>query len=229
MGAGIKRAIKATKATRTKKVIKPTKKGTLVTFILDESGSMDSCKTDTIGGYNQYIKKLQADGKDILFSLTKFDSMHITRVLDGTNVKEVPALTDKTFTPGASTPLYDAIGKTIQGTNETKRNIVCIIMTDGEENSSTEHTKATVEKLIKEKTKQGWTFVYLGANQDAWAVGQGMGIAKGNVKNYDVTKTKGVFGALAGATNSYSLRGATCNFASTNYFEQDEKDSNIKI
>lgn len=214
-----------------KKVTSPkfTKKGTLVTLVLDETGSMSICKKDTIGGYNEYIKSLQKEGKDILFSMTKFDSTHVTKVHDAVEIKKVPSLNEDTYRPGASTPLFDAIAKTINSTEEKGRNVLCVILTDGEENSSHEYNKESVKKLIEEKTKAGWTFVYLGANQDAWATGGSLGILKSNIKNYDVSKTKGVFSALGVATNSYSMRGMSCGYATSNFLEQDENDPNIKL
>ncbi len=53
---------------------------TLVTFLLDRTGSMESIKDDTIGGFNAYLSALKADGAGIEFSLLQFDSMSIDKV-----------------------------------------------------------------------------------------------------------------------------------------------------
>jgi hypothetical protein len=47
---------------------------TLVTFLLDETGSMASIKDDTIGGFNSYLSTLKTSGTPIDFTLIKFDS-----------------------------------------------------------------------------------------------------------------------------------------------------------
>ena len=57
---------------------------TFVTLILDETGSMEAIRDDTIGGYNTYIDTLKDEaaknGTDFSFSLVKFDSRAITQV-----------------------------------------------------------------------------------------------------------------------------------------------------
>ena len=35
---------------------------TLVTFLLDETGSMESIKDDTLGGFNSYLSALKGSG-----------------------------------------------------------------------------------------------------------------------------------------------------------------------
>lgn len=204
-------------------------KGTLVTFILDESGSMMSCHGDTIGGYNSYISTLKKDGKDILFSLTKFDTNHITKAHDAVKMVEVVELTEESYRPGAGTPLYDVIGKVIGSTGNKDRNIICVILTDGEENSSSEYSKDAIKKLVEAKTKAGWTFVYLGANQDAWKVGGGIGIQRGNIKNYDTKDMTSAFGATAMATCYYSSNARVAAFQCNNVFQQDENDPNLHL
>lgn len=49
--------------------------------------------------------------------------------------------------------------------------VLAVILTDGEENASHEVTGEQVKAMIEEREAKGWTFIYLGANQDAWAVG----------------------------------------------------------
>jgi hypothetical protein len=58
-----------------------TKKTTLVTFVLDETGSMESIKDDTIGGFNSYLESLrdESDGP-VEFTLLKFDRRRVEKV-----------------------------------------------------------------------------------------------------------------------------------------------------
>jgi len=60
-----------------------------------------------------------------------------------------------------------------------------VIMTDGEENASREFTRESVFKLIQDRQKlNDYEFIYMGANQDAYAVGMHMGLRDGRALNY---------------------------------------------
>ena len=204
----------------------------LVNFVLDETGSMDICRDATITGYNEYVASLKKNKAKVLFTLTKFDSTHITIVHDAVPIKEVSDLTHATYEPGAMTPLYDAIAHTIKSIEvsikkkKVKPSVLCVIMTDGEENASKEYTRDAVFALIKDKEKEGWTFAYLGANQDAYAVSQSIGIAKGSTMNYAGTPggTQSAMKTLRTATQLYSDAGAQA--ASESFFSdvQDEEE-----
>ena len=118
---------------------------TLVTLLLDRTGSMESVRDDTIGAFNTYLDTLKQDGDSLYFTLIQFDSMSVDKVHVNEPVKEIPRLTRETYVPRASTPLIDAAYKTIKaveksvnGSPQTK--IVICIQTDGQENASTEYT-----------------------------------------------------------------------------------------
>ena len=90
------------------------------------------------------------------------------------------------------------------------------VMTDGQENDSKEYTREKIFNLIKEKEKAGWTFAYLGANQDAWEVGQSIGLHKGNVMTYTVAQTKETFNNIASQTVAYAIDNTNQTF---NFFK----------
>lgn len=142
----------------------------LVAMLLDESGSMHSVKEEVISGYNKYIDSVEG----VKFTLTKFDSTRVEVVHDAVSIKKVPHLNEETYTPGAMTPLLDAIGATIKAVGNKKK-VLFIIFTDGYENASKEFDKAAIKKLIKKRTKGGWQFMFLGADMagiaDAGAIG----------------------------------------------------------
>lgn len=192
-------------------------KDVLVAVVLDESGSMESCRMKTIEGYNEYIHGLQKSGLPYLVTLTKFDAAPNEPTCRVTYVNEpvaqVPALDQTTYTPRGSTPLYDALGTTIKAV-EGRANgnpVLMVILTDGHENASHEYTLDVIKAMIQEKERQGnWTFVYLGANQDAWAVGQRMGFQAGNVQNYQAPQTYNVLRNVAMASNAYARCAMAC-------------------
>lgn len=164
-----------------------------IILVLDRSGSMQSIAGDTIGGVNRFIDDQKAASGRATFTLNQFDH-EFERVVSTQDITGVKHLTDTTFIPRGGTALYDAIGRSINETGarlaampETERpaHVVFVIMTDGFENSSREFTFNRIKEMIThQREKYGWEFVYLGANQDAMAVGAGMGISPGNSMSY---------------------------------------------
>lgn len=170
------------------------KDATLISILLDRSGSMGSIKDDTIGGYNNFLSQQQAIPGDCTLTLTQFDTGGIDIVHENTPIANVPALNADTYQPRGGTPLLDALGKTIKSTGsalkaipEDKRpdKIVFVIITDGEENSSHEYTKAQIKEMIEhQETLYKWNFVFLGANQDAFAEARSMGISSSKAAGF---------------------------------------------
>lgn len=182
---------------------------TLVALLLDRTGSMASVKTETTGGFNGYLDTLlqKEESKDIKFHFTQFDSISVDVVHDCVPLKAVSRLTDETYQPRANTPLYDAIGKTIRAI-ESKANshkVLFVVLTDGEENSSSEWNDRTIKTLIKEKEdKDKWTFSYIGVGPDAWAanarLAQGTQGASNVLRATRGKNTQKAYGMMASAT-----------------------------
>src|SRR6516225_4972889 len=154
---------------------------TLVTFLLDETGSMESIKDDTLGGFNSYLSALKGSGELIDFTLIKFDSCRIEKVCVAIPVSDVAELDAHSYQPGAATPLIDAAYKTIKAVekslNGKSPKVIVCIQTDGHENASTEHSWEELNALIKEKSAAGWQFNFLGTGIDAYDTGAKMGVA----------------------------------------------------
>jgi hypothetical protein len=205
---------------------------TLVNFILDKSGSMGIIRKQTIDGFNEYINGLKNQDKDIRFSLTLFDTVSIEKPYINVPIKEVKPLDLDTYRPNAATPLYDAVVNTIEQVSEevakmeTKPAVVTVIMTDGEENSSQQHNQNCLIDIKKQLQKEGnWTFVFMGANQDAWATAQKWGFDKGNVMNWSATPqgTKSALRGLTGATVAFAASAADSKdtrFSSDSFFDK---------
>lgn len=220
------------------------KTSTLIQFVLDETGSMNWIADATISSFNEYVgsQKSVNDGLQTLVSLTKFSQTGVTlyrgrtdndpkapasirTVFDRTDIQSVPQLTRANYTPNGGTNLYDAIGETIAHLDRTvgdHENVLVVIMTDGEENSSREYTAASIKQLVEARQAKGWTFVYLGANQDAWKVGATFGLAKGQTMSYSTADMAGTMSTLSAATTSY--RSARSAFASDSRGGQVEKN-----
>ncbi|MFY4730450.1 VWA domain-containing protein [Nitrospira sp. BLG_2] len=166
-----------------------------VTLILDETGSMQSCKGAAIAGFNQYLARLRQEPAETRFTLTLFNSSKTEVRYRGVPVSAVQELDVETYRPHDTTPLYDAIGRTLSAARQeapAEAKKLGVILTDGLENASREYTRAQVFDLIKACEQQGWTFLYLGADHDVWAAGESLGVAGENRISFckrDIGKT----------------------------------------
>lgn len=208
--------------------VKPSSKQTHITIILDETGSMMSCRDQTINSVNEYITTQQQDkNADCAVSLIKFSAIEkksVRTVFDRKNLSDVTPLGDNDFKPSGMTNLYDAIGSSVTALNDADDNLV-IIVTDGAENSSTEYNLSTLNALISSKKEQGYTFVYLGANQDAWKVGAAFGLSKGQTMTYDTADMSSMMSNLSAATSSYrSMRSAGDYTVASAFFGGDNAE-----
>jgi len=145
-------------------------------IILDESGSMESIKKPTISGFNEIVQTIKSIEKQYpeqkhFISLVSFNGEGIRTLLDKKAVSELTQIDENTYHPNYSTPLYDAVALSVlklrvdlAGIPNTS--VLVTIFTDGEENSSKEFTGQQVKNIIEEQKALGWTFTYIGANQD---------------------------------------------------------------
>ncbi len=177
----------------------------LVNVILDRSGSMASTRAHTISGYNEYINGLRFDKEtEYSVSLVQFDAPVLAPELTVTYLDralpDVPPLSMADYEPRGNTPLYDAIGECTRRVEAKSRGVIVLIITDGMENASTEFTKESITALIKSKEAEGWTFAFLGANIDSFAVGGTIGVAPGNIANYVPGLEAQLFEQLSSAT-----------------------------
>jgi hypothetical protein len=184
-------------------------KKAIVSFVLDETGSMLSVKDQTISGFNEYVETLRSGehAKSVRFTLTKFNSAKTEIAHNNAKLANVEPLTKESYRPASQTPLYDAIGQTITALDTAvdgkKRKVLVVIQTDGQENASKEYDSDDIFDMIKKREKKGWTFVFLGADQDAWLAGQKMGLREGNVISYASADTASTFGRTASATSRH--------------------------
>ena len=166
-------------------VQKETEKRVINLIIADESGSMSVIRDTTLAGLNETIttcQKMQEKFPTMeqRITLITFDSNHTKVIFDNIPALEAKPLSQKDYVPGAATPLYDAIGQAITQTyaqTEKTDNVLVTILTDGEENSSTEFDLKMVKRLIDKQKEQGWTFTFIGTDDlDVEGMAHEMGI-----------------------------------------------------
>jgi len=145
-------------------------------IILDESGSMQSCKTQTISGFNEVIqtiketKALHPEQEQSITFVT-FNGIGIRTLLFDENTDKVNEINEQSYKPNSSTPLYDAIGFSVTRLrsvveSQSDAHVLVTILTDGEENSSHEYSGKAISKLIDELKQKNWTFTYIGTEHD---------------------------------------------------------------
>lgn len=213
MATATKKKAKTVKRTkRTKAKARQQTKDCELVMVLDRSGSMSGCQDATIRGFNEFLSdQKKVPGKASL-SMVQFDHEY-ELIHDGVTLKNVPNLTGATFAPRGTTALLDAIGRTINamdqrlnGQQKGAKKVLFAILTDGLENASKEFTRDQIFELIREReSKQGWKFVFLGANQDAIASATSLGIAKDAAMDYsgDPAGTRSAYRGLSCSTQSF--------------------------
>ncbi len=166
---------------------------TEIAFVLDRSGSMESCREAAIEGFNRFLAEQQQTEGLAKLTLVLFDDEYLVPVRS-VPVPEVLALDTDSYVPRNNTALLDAIGKTIEELgqqlaklpeNARPGQVIVAILTDGLENASERFTWKDVAGRIRRQTETyKWTFLFLGANQDAIATAAQLNIAAANAASY---------------------------------------------
>jgi uncharacterized protein YegL len=168
---------------------------TEIIFLLDRSGSMAGLESDTVGGFNAFVKKQsELEGETILTTVLFDDEYEV--LWSGIDAKSAKLTEDEYFVRG-TTALLDAVGKTILDVgyrlskkNEDRRpgKVIFVITTDGMENASREFTHEKVKELIKhQQEKYSWEFIFMGANIDVAKEADSLGIDIENSYNFEAT------------------------------------------
>lgn len=172
---------------------------TELVFILDRSGSMRGLESDTIGGFNSMIHKQKKEEGEAVVTTVLFDN-HYELLHDRIPLESISDMTEKEYYVRGCTALLDAMGMTIQKirnvqlrTKESERaeKVIFVIITDGMENSSREYSAGQVKQMVEEQKKEGWEFLFLGANIDAVHEAARFGIQEDRAVTY-CNDSKGV-------------------------------------
>lgn len=191
-------------------------KSALVYLVLDKSGSMEPIRKSTIEGVGRFISETQQINPDALFSLLMFDN-HIVKPKAYTRavIRDIEPIDGHLYHPGGGTALLDAVGHAmtdIESLEEKPDKVVVVVMTDGQENGSHEYTREAIKSAIERHEKEdGWQFIFLGANIDAFAEAGAIGVARAASSvgwTPSAVGTAGVYMMASTATNAY-LSGAT--------------------
>ena len=168
-------------------------------IIMDRSGSMWDIQKPAIQGYNEVLGGIKADAKtyeetqEHYMTLVLFDSTSINDVYWNEDPAKAAILTPETYVPGACTPLYDAVGRTLtrmekELQNDHNHSVIVTIITDGLENHSKEYDLKAIQALIQHLKDEGWSFAYMGTDHDVDGVTMSLHIT--NVVKFEKTEAE---------------------------------------
>ena len=177
-----------------------------IRLVLDRSGSMSSCKEETVVSINEYINEIQKEAVEGVFTLSTFDNRSFDIPISRIPIRELTTLGEDILMPRGGTPLYDAIGTAVHDlstfTHTENEKKVLVVVTDGYENASREYTSDAIKQLIEEKTKEGWLILYLGADHDAFKQSGDMGFESAKTLHYSKRDSRDAFKAVATRTST---------------------------
>lgn len=148
-----------------------------IIFVLDESLSMAVKYSTYIQAINSFITAQKEFNPHSLFTLVKFSSDVNVMCVD-MKIRNLPEFSYEHYKPHGVTALFDAIGHVIGLKEDSLRNTIMIILTDGQDNHSSNFGINQIKEKIIELRNRGWTFVYIAAGHNAEDIGRKIGIDK---------------------------------------------------
>lgn len=155
-------------------------------ILLDASGSMRPVQDITLTGFNETVQTIQASQQAFphqhqYVTFVTFNGMGIHTLLDRQPADVFKPLTAKDYRPDASTPLLDALGKSLlrlelQLEQEPQPTVLVSVLTDGQENASREFSYDGIRALINRLKSQGWSFTYMGTDHAVEEVASSLAI-----------------------------------------------------
>jgi Mg-chelatase subunit ChlD len=144
--------------------------------VVDRSGSMGPLRDDAIGGFNTFLADQQKQPGQANLTLVLFNELYDV-VHDGKSIQDVQPLTAETYVPQGMTALLDAMGKAINQTGarlaaleeqDRPGKVIVVVLTDGQENSSCEFSKAKISEMVKhQEERYGWKVIFLSSDLNA--------------------------------------------------------------
>lgn len=168
----------------------------LITFVLDESGSMGHMEHAAREAFNEFLQEQISHGGRTWWTLVTFNS-HADVRFEHIPGAEVRPLRQGDYQPSAMTALYDALGDAITATQKrlvrsedagNPSDVIVVVMTDGMENASRRWSHQRVFDVVTECEQAGWQFIFLGANQDSWSVADRLGMRRAAVSDFSADR-----------------------------------------
>lgn len=165
--------------------------------VLDASGSMGILAKETKGSFNSFISSQSKTSGKTVFELWQFNTV-IKQTVSPTDLARIPKDLMDHYQCGGGTAMNDAIciaidnlGHRLAAMQESERpgNVMFVIITDGEENSSQKFSGEDVKKRIQcQRDVYSWDFIFLAANQDAFAAGADIGMNTEDCQSFEASE-----------------------------------------
>jgi hypothetical protein len=199
---------------------------------------MQSCRDATISGFNEFLEVQKKSKVPTNITVLTFNGTSVNVVVDNKPANQVEPLTTKTYQPAGMTNLLDAMGTAIERANEqlktlkkeSRPSIEICVLTDGEENMSHKFDNETIKVMKTECEAKNWTFTFVGANIDAFAVGMKFGFTPDNTLQYSTNNMGSTLAVLAQRSEFVKAgRSAGLNasqvYASTAFTDDQREDA----
>ncbi len=146
---------------------------------------MGTIVQDAIGSLNTFLEDQKKVPGEATVTVVLFnDEYHIPH--KSVPINDLPPFDETNYRPAATTALLDAVGKAVDTTGERlgkldeadrPEKVLVAILTDGLENASKEYNRSQIfDKIKLQRETYQWEFMFLAANQDAFAAGAQIGI-----------------------------------------------------
>ena len=154
--------------------------------ILDASGSMETIYTQALTGVNETlatIRMAQEEHPELqqYVTLASFSAgaHFLNRIYSAKPIAEARNITRDDYPLLGCTALYDAMGTCISELQQKITHgdrVLVTVITDGYENASRTWNGHQIKSLVEELRQMGWTFTYIGADQDVEKVAGEIGV-----------------------------------------------------
>ncbi|MAO45914.1 MAG: hypothetical protein CL823_02070 [Crocinitomicaceae bacterium] len=149
-------------------------------LVADKSGSMIGQIDEVRREINLQVAKLRNDTTEdnpCSFTLRTFDS-RVENVAVNVPIDKVPIIKHEDYDLGGTTALFDAIGSTIVGLENTvldridgdKESLTMIVFSDGGENASSDFKADDIKKMLdKYENKNGFEIAFMGCDPQSFS------------------------------------------------------------
>lgn len=179
-------------------------KPTFIDILLDETGSMGSCHSQTVQGFNAFVADQREVSGKCYLTLTKFDSSNLKTPYQHLSIDLVP---DLSFHPGGMTNLYDVVGQRVTALLETPPpgRALVVVITDGGENASRTFSQQAVRQVVERALEAGITFLYFGAGREAKQAAEQMGFPASSVNEFDTAHMTQTMNQISRETKAFRV------------------------
>jgi len=200
-----------------------------IAILFDKSGSMNGKQEFAVNAMNEQVQTLRERSEefDILVTLVHFNH-NVEFILTNAPAAELQEIPLSAYQPNGGTALRDAIGVTIDTLTKEcpdgDGDFLVIVITDGEDTSSSIFNQSHMAEKIQTMKDKGWTFTYLGTDESL-ETAKAMNID--NVASFGgprgVTGMVGPEGAIAKKAVTYASQRVGAGMG--RYFEHRESEA----